>query len=497
MSMLRKTPFYPVLFAGFCVLALMAHNVREIALSDMWRSLIFSALFGVIVYGLTRLLIHDWHRAALVALAMLIAFFTYGQIYNMLESVNIGNVHIFRHRTLLFLYGLALIYVIYWIIRKMEKPGRLTYWLNLLSIYLLIYPVFVVSSNAVQQFLAYRSALSAKVVRAQTINSARPDIYYIILDAYGREDVLRDDLGFDNSAFLAALRERGFYVADCSQSNYHITEYSLSSSLNYDYLDHLNVDNKIERTAVLKRSAVRSFLESQGYQIVSAPSGWDMTEWKDADIYLDFDRSYSALPDFEKLTMDTTLLRIVSDFNLFNINRITDNNHRSRILSLLNHLKRLPTEQGDLFVFAHFVIPHPPYRFGPNGEWLEGQPEDLQTAYLGQVVFINREILQVIDTILAKSETPPIIILQGDHGPPPQLSPSSAQKMPILNAYYLPGVDADKVLYLSISPVNTFRVVLNSYFGQDLPLLEDISYYAPNENPDALELAPYSCPSQP
>jgi hypothetical protein len=355
----------------------------------------------------------------------------------------------------------------------------------------------VVSSNAVQQFLAYRSALSAKVVRAQAINSGRPDIYYIILDAYGREDVLRDHLGFDNSAFLAALRERGFYVADCSQSNYHITEYSLSSSLNYDYLDHLNVDNKIERIAILKHSAVRSFLEGQGYQIVSAPTGWDMTEWKDADVYLDFDHSYSALPEFEKLTMDTTLLRIVSDFNLFNINRITDNNHRSRILSLLNHLKRLPTEQGDLFVFAHFVIPHPPYRFGPNGEWLEGQPEDLQTAYLGQVVFINREILQVIDTILARSETPPIIILQGDHGPPPQLSPSSAQKMPILNAYYLPGVDADKVLYLSISPVNTFRVVLNSYFGQDLPLLEDISYYAPNENPDALELAPYSCPSQP
>jgi hypothetical protein len=160
-------------------------------------------------------------------------------------------------------------------------------------------------------------------------------------------------------------------------------------------------------------------------------------------------------------------------------------------------LKRLPIEEGDLFVFAHFVIPHPPYRFGPNGEWLDGRPENLQTAYIGQVVFINREILQVIDTILAKSETPPIIIIQGDHGPPPQLAPSSAHKMPILNAYYLPGVDADKVLYSAISPVNTFRVILNSYFEQDLPLLEDISYYAPPQDPDALELAPYSCPIQP
>ena len=495
--MLRKTPFYPVLFAGFCVLALMAYNIREIALSDMWASLMYALLISIIVYGLTRLLIHDWHRAALVAFAVLVSFFTYGQIYNFLKDVNIGNAYIFRHRTLLLLYGLLLILAVYWIIRKLEKPGNWTYWLNLLSIYLLIYPAFVISSNAIQQFLAYRSALSTNVVKAQTINSARPDIYYIILDAYGRGDVLKNDLGFDNSVFLDALRERGFYVADCGQSNYAYTEYSLSSTLNYDYLDHLNINSTVERIAIIKKNAVRSFLEEQGYRTVSAATGWDMTEWKDADLYLDFDRTYSALPEFEKLVMDTTVLRIVSDFNLFNINRFTNNNHRSRVLSLLTHLKRLPTEEGDLFIFAHFVIPHPPYRFGPNGEWLDGRPENLQTAYLGQVVFINREILQVIDVILAKSETPPIIIIQGDHGPPPQLAPSSTQKMPILNAYYLPGVDSDKVLYSSISPVNTFRVILNSYFGQTLPLLEDTSYYAPPEDPDALELAPYSCPNQP
>jgi hypothetical protein len=495
--MLKRTPLYPVLFAGFCVLALMAYNVREIALSDMWRSFIFSLLFGTIVYGVARLIIHDWHRAALLALAMLFFFLTYGQLYNILENIKIGGIYIFRHRTLFVLYGVALISASYWILRKTARPGNLTYWLNLLSIYLLIYPAFVISSNAIQQFLAYRSALQVEVVKAQTIDSARPDIYYIILDAYGRGDVLKNDLGFDNSVFLDALRERGFYVADCSQSNYAYTEHSLSSTLNYDYLEDLNINNQVERIASIKQNAVRSFLEEQGYRTVSAATGWDMTEWKDADLYLDFDRTYSALPEFEKLVMDTTVLRIVSDFNLFNINRFTNNNHRSRVLSLLNNLKRLPIEEGDLFVFAHFVIPHPPYRFGPNGEWLDGRPENLQTAYIGQVIFINREILQVIDTILAKSESPPIIILQGDHGPPPQLAPSSAQKLPILNAYYLPGVDVDKVLYSSISPVNTFRVILNSYFGQNLTLREDISYHAPPEYPDTLELVPYICPSQP
>ena len=87
--MLKRIPLYPVLFAGFCVLALMAYNVREIALSDMWRSFIFSLLFGTIVYGIARLIIHDWHRAALLALAMLFFFLTYGQLYNILENINI------------------------------------------------------------------------------------------------------------------------------------------------------------------------------------------------------------------------------------------------------------------------------------------------------------------------------------------------------------------------------------------------------------------------
>ena len=94
-DMLRRIPFYPVLFAGFCVLALMAYNIREIALSDMWTSLILALLISSIVYGLALLLIHDWHRAALVAFVVLFFFFTYGQIYNFLKDVNIGAVYVF------------------------------------------------------------------------------------------------------------------------------------------------------------------------------------------------------------------------------------------------------------------------------------------------------------------------------------------------------------------------------------------------------------------
>jgi hypothetical protein len=171
-----------------------------------------------------------------------------------------------------------------------------------------------------------------------------------------------------------------------------------------------------------------------------------------------------------------------------------------RIESMLESLKELPSKNGDHFVFAHFVLPHPPYTFGPKGQWVELNPrksthEQVSEAYINQIIFINQQILDVVDAILSESETPPVIIIQGDHGPPPDLTNSPGVKMPILNAYYLPGLDQEEILYPSISPVNTFRVVLGGYFGRDLPLLEDRSYFASNSNHPNIRLVPNSCPA--
>ena len=74
-----------------------------------------------------------------------------------------------------------------------------------------------------------------------------------------------------------------------------------------------------------------------------------------------------------------------------------------------------------------------------------------------------------------KSETPPIIILQSDHGQRPHhpgIVIGGDEWHKILNAMYLPGMDYAG-LSDSISPVNTFRLIFNHYFDADYPLLED------------------------
>jgi len=46
-----------------------------------------------------------------------------------------------------------------------------------------------------------------------------------------------------------------------------------------------------------------------------------------------------------------------------------------------------------------------------------------------------------------------------------------------LNAYYLPGHEDE--LSPDISPVNTFRLIFDSYFGGNYDMLPNVSYFSP------------------
>jgi hypothetical protein len=498
--MLKKTPLYPFLFAVFSVLSLGAYNIGQIFIGETLRPLVFSLALAGILFGILYRLLRDPHRAALTSASLLFLFFAYGQVYSAFEGKTLLGFALFRHRILFPLFGIVGAILVLWIVRKVRHPALPAHWLNLVSLFLLVYPSFTIASNLIRQSISDASSQNSSAVSSSGANAASPDVYYIILDGYGRQDVLLDQYGFDNSGFVNGLRTRGFYVAQCSQSNYAHTLYSLSSSLNYDYLDTLGAANDAQRIALLKHGAVRAAFEARGYNVVAFPTGWSMTEWTDADIYPDYGQSFTTLTEFETLFLDTTILRVATDYDRLNSKTTPYSEaRRLRVLSMIETLKEIPSREGKYFVFAHFVVPHPPFSFGADGEWLEinvntATRAEIVNAYLDQIVYINRELLKIIDVLQRESDVPPVILVQGDHGPPPDLTNDPAIKMPILNAYSLPGVPMDEALYPAISPVNSFRVVLNRYFGSNLPLLEDRSYFAPNQDRERLGLVPNSCP---
>lgn len=157
--------------------------------------------------------------------------------------------------------------------------------------------------------------------------------------------------------------------------------------------------------------------------------------------------------------------------------------------------------QGPTYVFAHIISPHPPFVFGSDGEetdppraynladgtdYFKFPGTNLQSyykAYTNQLRYINSLLLKMVDGILTRAERPTVIILQSDHGPRSGLDWEYPEKtnvketLSIFSSYYFHDGDyAD--LHENISPVNTFRVVLNKYFGYEMELLEDLSYFS-------------------
>ena len=340
-----------------------------------------------------------------------------------------------------------------------------------------------------------------------------PDIYYIILDGYARADVLESMFSYDNAEFLQALAERGFFVAEQSQSNYAQTDLSIASSLNMAYLHEL--DNRFGPASrsisplrdYIQHSRLRSLLESIGYRTVAYDTGYKATELRDAAVFLNPRRTgllgsmeRGEVTPFESMLIYATGLRVLADSPKLIPASLRPGvadpfeRHRQRVLFVLDSLAEMPQQPGPKLVFVHLISPHQPFVFGPEGEPIqpegpftltaesaEAHEQEAADGYVGQIRFLNGRILQVVDRLIEDSPQPPVIILQGDHGPPVG-GPSAADRMSIFNAYYLPG-DSALSPYASITPVNTFRLVLAKYFDAQLPLLDDVALYSSYKAP--------------
>lgn len=497
----EKIPFHVIFVAAYAPLALLAFNLSQVAPDVVIRPLWMSVAFGLGLLVLGWIVTRDWRRAGLMTTLFVALFFSYGHVYNVLDGIQLGGVFLFRHRTLLVLWAVLAVWGSWTFWRRKSLPlASITSTLNLVTLFLVAMPLVQILVPTVSEaFQAARTSQPGKPVEAQPgpQSASEPDIYYIVLDAHGRADVLQQHTGYDSSAFLSSLKDLGFYVADCSQTNYSLTLLSLSSSLNYSYLDDLMVNGGVDFQTDIANSAIRQFLQKRGYQTVAFATGFRMTEIKNADEY--YQPSSPKGSEFEAQFLDTTLWVAFVDAGLLPKIDLSAENYRDRTLLTLSTLKELPAQPGPKFVFAHIVSPHPPYIFDAQGNFHDVTfgahdeknlpPAEMAPLYRDQAEFIDNQILDVVRTILENSKVPPIIIIQGDHGP---LVKDRFIRAPILNAYYLPN--GPQGLYPSISPVNSFRVVLNDYFGQNLPLLDDVSRFSSDyRDPFNYRIVPNTC----
>ncbi len=239
---------------------------------------------------------------------------------------------------------------------------------------------------------------------------------------------------------------------------------------------------------LVRESEVRRLLEEVGYTIVAFDTQYPRVRWKNADTYLSLEthsskypRSTEGLSNFEAMLFRTTAGLVLLDANVLlgrELQVVVDESpkfDRYQIINfILDNLSDAAFLRGPKFIFAHIGSPHEPYIFSQEGQFVPDQ-DDYIPGYRDAVIYVNARVLSAVDSILANSTSPPIIILQGDHGG--SETQSDSRRMHILNAYYLPDRGAAQ-LYPSITPVNSFRLILDAYLGAKLGLLPDVSYFS-------------------
>jgi len=511
-----KKPFHLFLIPAYFVLALLALNIEQVKPSAAYRSLIFTFLAAGLLWCIVRLLVRDWDKAALITSFYLLLFFTYGHIYHLLEPVSILGVALGRHRLLIPLWVLMAISITWLLLAKLKKTSPVHGFLNLLGIVALAFPLIQLATFTIRveshKNTSQQNQSTTSVLHWST-DEPPPDIYYIILDGYAREDALQKLIGFDNSEFLEKLRNIGFYVADCSQSNYSQTSLSMASSLNYNYLDAIGeeyqgtTDDTSGVIQLLSHSAVRKELEDLGYSFVTFETSYYWLRIPDSDYYFSSEKSATQAGEklfpvnaFEAMLLRESAAVIITDSaTLLSIINLVDldypnKEHRELILYTFDKLREIPLEiPSPKFIYAHIVSPHFPIVFDQTGEPVSiptDVPDEIyNSAAADQIRYLNERILSLVENIIDVSATPPIIILQADHG---QDKAGPEDRLAILNAYYLPN-SGDGLLYPTITPVNTFRLIFNDYFGGQLPLLEDESYYSEYGTPFMVTPIPNQC----
>jgi hypothetical protein len=504
---------HPFFFAVYPVIALLAHNIEWATIPDSFRSLIAVLGFAGLLLLISKALVKDIDKAAVISSLAVVLFFSYGHIYQLLKTSDAFSA-LGRHRYMIPTWIIVFVLGSWFVYRTRLNVRSATTTLNIIAVATLIIPIYTITQN---QILSLSGRATAREIQSQAVDELQlptdgntPDIYYIILDAYGRADLLEEVFNFDNTPFLEFLDEKGFYVAKYSLSNYAQTSLSIASSTNMNYLQDLIPDIDPKDTTrealwnLIQHSKVRTALEAIGYKTVAFPTGLAGTDLQDADVYFSAGRmdelvSLSAVTPFESMLVYNSAGLVVTDGFIVLPSFLPDLKYpyevrRARTLNAFDRLAEVPDLEGPHFVFAHIIAPHPPFVFDRHGNPVTPsqpfslgfaygtyRPEQLETwveGYAEQLAFVNTRLEQIIEDILVTSDTPPIIIIQADHGPKAETKvPYTHERLAIFNAYYLPDGGTDQ-LYPTITPVNSFRVIFNYYFGGEYELLEDRSFWS-------------------
>ena len=498
MNLSKSSILHSFIFSIFPIIYIYSINTIEVSANEIILPIVISVLITSLFLLVSRLILRDWTKSGLIVSLLLVLSFSYGHLYKVVNSSVLASQDvIIRHTYLLPLFLAVFIIGTILIIRTSIRLDKVKTIVNVVAITLIVItiPNFVFSETPVletinnKNFENVKFEYNLKNLSELNLGTNPPDVYYIILDGYGGTNRMKQDLNFDNYDFLSELTKRGFFAPDISSSNYPTTGWSLPSSLNMNYLpvkddNQSEIEYKFLIDEMNEKNEVMRNFDYLNYEIIEYRT---YVVFPENPAYVDqvlCQKDKSTDSKFNNVLLRTTILG-------FFTNHMNLNADRETMLCAFDKLSTLgENNEKPIFAFMHFLIPHPPYLFGPNGEdVIGGKSQTVEGSfvgkdqYIGSIKYANKRILENVDKILEKNKNS-IIVIQSDHGydfginyeNPSEIS--LKQRFSNLNAIYLPGKGKDG-FYQGITPVNTFRIIFNNYFDASYKMLDNKMYYSP------------------
>ena len=516
----NKSIFHPIFVAIFPILIIYSQNVGRVNVEDLILPVVIVSLFSVSVYYILKFILKNPFKAALIVTIILILVFVYGHVYYLLNDVSIDEFDLGRNRYLIPAFGLIMGISIFFTVKAKRVFDNATSILNVISVVFILVAISNVALVAAEitncekcysEELFYEpkdfSGYFGEHEFSTSKNQKLPDVYYLILDEYARNDALLDYHDFDNTKFTEFLEDKGFHVAKNSFSNYPMSVQSIPATMNMNYINFL---------ADEVGSEVRNYKPLNEKDIGLYPNNMVIKSFKEMDYKIVTFNTFALhlhenpLSDEtfcyrDKFLLDNRLVDVLARTSIFGyyVERWAEAELRQATLCAFDEFGNAgKVFEEPTFVWAHIMLPHPPWIFGPNGEeitpgkplLITDNPEfrdsgwEPKIQYIQQVQFANKKTMEVVEKILENNKNS-IIIVQGDHGTAwgtNWMEPGKEdvwQRLRIFDAIYFPDEEKRTELKDERTAVNTFRTVFNSYFGSEYEMLEDKMYWGWNKKP--------------
>lgn len=421
-----------------------------------------------------------------------ILYFYFNRIYS-LVSTSFAAPFIYSYTRFILCWLLAcFIVLIYFRIKPLKLQGFVK-WIHatciIITIYFIVQGVFFLFKEKQYDLANYKPIVP--LLKTNQSEKQLPNIYFLVPDSYTSNQVLQSQFNYNNSAIHTFLQQQGFFIADSATSNYFYSPVSIAATLNLNYLPKAAYPTDqndlvlFSGLRLIQESNLLDYLKNKDYTI------HNLSPFPIKNAISKISIHYPGSTDEDLLKLNT--IESIRPFwqaknicyKLIGQKRKTileenTQNKRKDMQTISDYISTLSTSKTKTanFVYVHTALPHPPYVIDSTGADLElaFRTDTSHIGYVRQLAFVNSYLKKWI-TQIRKNDSLAIIILQGDHGFrsfPKEQNKKEAFK--ILNAIYFPNKNYAS-LYHSISSVNTFRVVLNTYFQQRLPLLKDSSYF--------------------